>query len=369
MVDYDALLERTRQLQPGVFHEPKRDLVLFAHRFFRRSLSHRNSLNQYVLRSFHRAATAGEVTARLRLDPSLLGHPGSARDIMELEYWHGPRFDDDISTIPAGVAEHASDEREKFFSAVSKTHIWWKDPEERRREDTGPCMVRTFEIEELVEDPSPGLAENVFGCRYAHAEYDIEQVAISHFDGAIRAYEGDVYLARLDRLIDRAGKHADYTKLFRLDGLIPVATWKRVLTDFYRGNGLVPEYLGALSELPPQPIDDADAPVDAATLPALSAYVGLALSDGPADPGRHLLMDLKFDRSDARCSFAEIGRGHLAESMRQWCVNGDARLLCAESTTVNLSTIVLARNPPASGGRKWLTRWRMLFTRKQRQVA
>jgi hypothetical protein len=40
LVDYRALLKRMAQVQPGLFHDPKRDLLLFAHRFFRRSLSH-----------------------------------------------------------------------------------------------------------------------------------------------------------------------------------------------------------------------------------------------------------------------------------------------------------------------------------------
>lgn len=62
-----------KQIQPGVFYDPQRDLVLFAHRFFRRSLSHRNKLNDYFLLSFHSTATelGATVTSRLRLDPDV----------------------------------------------------------------------------------------------------------------------------------------------------------------------------------------------------------------------------------------------------------------------------------------------------------
>lgn len=33
-------------------------------------------------------------------------------------------------------------------------------------------------------------------------------------------------------------------KLFRFDGSLPILRWKRLLSDYYRGNPLVPEYLG-----------------------------------------------------------------------------------------------------------------------------
>ena len=42
LTDYRELLRRTKQVQPGVFHDADRDLLFFAHKFFRRSLSHRN---------------------------------------------------------------------------------------------------------------------------------------------------------------------------------------------------------------------------------------------------------------------------------------------------------------------------------------
>ena len=34
LVDFETLLKRMPQVQPGLFHDPRRDLLLFAHRFF-----------------------------------------------------------------------------------------------------------------------------------------------------------------------------------------------------------------------------------------------------------------------------------------------------------------------------------------------
>lgn len=243
LTDYCALVARMKRLQPGVFLDSERGLVLFAHRFFRRSLSHLNKLNDYFLESFETIAQESSLNSRLRLDPDLLGLGETVHDLIEREYWHGPKFSDDVVSIPPGSSEHKASEQVRFYEGVDRTHFWWKIPEAR---DQGGIEVgfRTFEIEELIENVSGGLSDERYGCRYAHAEFSPAVSAITHFDGAIRAYSFEAYLDRIEKMIDRAGKHSEYTKLFRFDGSLPVQHWKRLLSDFYRGNPLIPEYLG-----------------------------------------------------------------------------------------------------------------------------
>lgn len=242
LTNYRALVTRMKRLQPGVFLDQERGLVLFAHRFFRRSLSHLNKLNDYFLASFEMTAKEGSLNPRLRLDPDLLGHAQTVLHLMEREYWHGPKFSDDVVSIPPGSSEHKASERVRFFEGVDKTHFWWKKPEARDQGET-EVGYRTFEVEELIENASGGLLNERYGCRYAHAEFSPALSAITHFDGAIRAYPADAYLERIEKTIDRAGKHSEYTKLFRFDGSLPIQSWKRLLSDFYRGNPLIPEYL------------------------------------------------------------------------------------------------------------------------------
>lgn len=343
LVDFTYLTTRTRQLQPGVFHERERDILLFAHRYFRRSLSLRNSLNAYVLQSFTDAAEKECVNARLRLDPDLIGHPDSARARIELEYWHGPKYDDDIAVIPAGVAEHKSSEGDRHYSRIDKTQIWWKEPETRSPSGL-PRQIRTFEIEELIEDESPGLADGMYGCRYAHAEYDMAEGILSHFDGAIRAYTSDAYLERIERRIDRAGKHAGYTKLFRLDGALPVVTWKRVLTDWYRGNRLIPEYLGA----PQEDLAEAQTPPEPrkpTRPPALSALLCLEKAPPRSTAFTRLVPDQIIESDGKPVSAAEIGQGAVAVLMGQW-VDSSTTRISAKNTGANLARILLPDDKP-----------------------
>lgn len=364
LVDYRALLARTRLIQPGVFHEAKSDLLIFAHRFFRRSLAHPNSLNGYALTSFHDAATSSErVTGRLRLDPDLVGHPDSEGAVVELEYWRGPPYSDDIATIASGVAEHKARASERLYAGIDRTQIWWKPPEPRRG-GLASHHVRTFEIEELVEEPCPGLDDDAYGCRYAHAEYHLETGMISHFDGAIRAYPGDAYMERIGAAIDRAGKRSDYSKIFRLDGALPVPTWKRLLTDFYRGNRLVPEYLGASPEdlAPPDAAslaDDASAAgVQADTaegeLPALSVHIDIGLTDRSPPTARTVLADRSIRADDETISFAEAGPARIRAFLRQWAKSPPARWGRVVGPVTNVSTLRLP------GGATSRDAWRRL---------
>ena len=203
-----------------------------------------------------------------------------------------------------------------------------------------PYAIRTFEVEELVDGPSFGLGEDRFGCRYAHAEYDLEHSHVSHFDGAIRAYAADPYLDRLDLSIDRAGKQADYTKLFRLDGALAVAAWKRLLSDFYRGNALIPEYLGAPADIasdedPPRP-----RPKGKARVPALAALITLDLDVGaPCRSTPQVLASHRQTFGTINVRMAQIGPGAVAELLAGWLEDKDSCHLSFQDGRHDLSTI------------------------------
>ena len=324
---------RMAQVQPGVFHGRGRNLLLFAHRFFRRSLSHRNKLNDYFLQSFDATARENaDLRARLRLDPDLVGHPKSARNLIELEHWRGPLYSDDIATIPNGVAEHKADEQSRLYEGIDRTQVWWKAPESRRA-DGQAVDYRTFEIEELIENPSGGLGDDQFGCRYAHAEFSADEAAITHFDGSIRAYAWEPYLERIETSIDRAGKRADYTKVFRFDGALAVPYWKRLLSDFFRGNKLIPEYLGAPGEVHEEPAD-MSAQVEDAPLAAL-----ISLEPGSIDGPTHLCAELCQEVAGQIIPYVEIGVGEVEKHIRARMDLSDIVAIGIRDDKLNLSRL------------------------------
>lgn len=315
LTHYRHLRSVLNEIQPGVFHDPSRDLLLFAHRFFRRSLSHRNKLNAEFLQLFAQTINDNpNLFARLRLDPDIIGHPNSAKNLIELEYLRGPYFNNDISKIPPGVTEHKADETTRDMQGVDRTQFWWKSPEMRETTAGKNSNYRTFEVEELIEDASPGLNNEQFGCRYAHAEFSEDEATITHFDGAIRAYFDDAYLNRIATSIDRAGKHSNYSKLFRLDGALPIKSWKELLTYYFRSNKLVPEYLG--TSVSDDNVTATSVSEAGTSIPELAALI--VLEPGELNDSEFVTFpQLTLDLVGKRCGIFELGSGQVANFLRQ----------------------------------------------------
>lgn len=348
LVDMTSFLESVTEVESGVFHDRERDLILFAHPSFRRSLSRRNHLNAYFLDIFRETAADPALGPRLRLDPDMLGLPASARRPIELEYWRGPRFNDDISAIPNGVAEHKASNRKRELEGIDKTQIWWKAPESRTGDVAEQVQnFRTFECEELIENPSQGLGDDIFGCRYAHAEYNAERQVISHFDGAIRAYDGDAYLARIEASIDRAGKQAQYTKLFRFDGALSVDAWKRLMTGYYRGNNLIPEYFGedqeeaSTSEPPESGQGEVIAPLGLGASD-LSALVSFHLPRN--DAGVQMISQDSIQLGRNPFDVVELGDGAVSQYIKVHCDLSQIVTIVPPDGVLNLSPLTIGQD-------------------------
>jgi hypothetical protein len=232
--DKDGLvsIRALKPISPGVFAID--GLLLFAHPFLRRSLSRFNTLNTQFLSQLNGLVRQNDLDVRVALDSDMVGLARTHHEYEELQYWFGPHFNNDISTIPLGVTRHEASDEDRFFAAVSRTEFWWYDQGD----------ARTFECEELQNIPSCGVGNGKYGCRFVHSIASSDQKTFQHADGAIRLYDEAAMIQRLDVDLKIAGRKTEYTKLWRVDGRMPVATWKRLISDYYRGNTLIGEYLG-----------------------------------------------------------------------------------------------------------------------------
>lgn len=229
--DKDGLvpLASLETLVPGVY---QRDgLLFFAHKYFRRSFSVLNSLNHEFLKLLQQINTENpDLEIRIALDTDMVGLADTFRSKIELEYWWGPKFNDNLNEIPLGITRHNSDEKNNLFHGISQTEFWWHSQN----------GIKTLEIEELRDIPSYGVGSDYFGCRYIHSMLRKP----GHLDGAIRMYDLESMIERIDGNIQSFGRHSSYTKLWRIDGDLDVSTWKELITHYYRDNYLVGEYLG-----------------------------------------------------------------------------------------------------------------------------
>jgi hypothetical protein len=272
--DKDGLvpMRSLQPIQPGLYR--RGPLVVFAHPYFRRSLSRLNNLNGELLLNLEGIAAEGRITVKVRLDDDAVGLSDQCIPPIEMQYWRGPHFDDDLGSIPPGVTQHEADARQRLFSLVCRTEYWWQS----RMNDLLHRREHIFEAEELRDHYTFGSHEDRYGCRYIHSVIDEATNAIEHLDGAIREYTDDGLLERLDRDIAHAGRHAAYTKCWRVDGPLGLSVWKTLIYHHFRDNPLVGEYFGMTGEPVGRVIIPPAQPPKSRVVPHAGAAVGVRVA-------------------------------------------------------------------------------------------
>ncbi|RED44150.1 hypothetical protein [Seonamhaeicola aphaedonensis] len=215
----------------GVFLHNSLPLCIYAHNFFRRSLSRHNNFHFIFLDELMSFQNNDDITIKLALDWDLIGYSPTFLQSMEYEYWFGPKYNDDISKIQRGLTKHSCSEFEREYYGISTTEFFWKDNEN----------LKEFELEELRENDAPTM-DDFFGCRYMHSIYDTTKSTFVHFDGAIRGYNSDLYFERIDQNMTDFGRRSEYKKLFRIDGKLELSNWKSLITNYMQDNPLIYEY-------------------------------------------------------------------------------------------------------------------------------
>lgn len=234
LIFLDVLLKRFEYLGQGIFKDRQQDLSIFCHQYFRRNLSHINNFHFEFLDRFMTLQKESGIRLRIALDNNLIGLASSFHMREELEYSWGPKYTDEITNIRLGVTHFKCDDRQKLFSGISGMQFWWKKDDHER----------LLEAEELRDNPTEGSRSDRYGCRYVHSIYDTAQGKFGHFDGAIRMYDTNGMIGRLEKQINKAGKNSIYTKLFRIDGNLELSRWKSLITFYFQGNPLTYEYFG-----------------------------------------------------------------------------------------------------------------------------
>lgn len=232
----EHLLEVFNYCGQGVFKSKHNQLSVVLHSFFRRSYSIYNNYNFGFLDKLFEVYNNGNHSVKVRLDTNLIGYAPSWRQSHEYEFWYGPKYNDDIESIPEGLTRYESDEIDKVYTNIKSTEFIWQ------KKDDGKQYQ--FEMEEVTDAEAPTLGKNTYGCRYLHALYDFAHKEFNHFDGAIRCYDLENMIKRIDTPMNQMGHQAEYTKIFRIDGHISLDLWKSLITQYLCSNHSVYDYFG-----------------------------------------------------------------------------------------------------------------------------
>lgn len=244
LIPLQTILDEFTYLGEGVFKHKHSECCLFAHSYFRRSQSVYNNFHFYFLNELLSLAGNKDICIKLCLDENMIGYAPSFRSPMELEFHWGPKFNDDIASIKHGITRHECDAYERSFCGITSTEFYWKTDEHEK----------TFELEELKDDPTPTSEIETYHCRYMHSIYDTSLQTFVHFDGAIRSYGLEQMYERIGVDFLTYGRKAVYKKLFRIDGKLPLHSWKLLVTHYMQDNPLIYEYFGVGEEREAQKI-------------------------------------------------------------------------------------------------------------------
>jgi hypothetical protein len=337
--DADGLIEiaKLQLIGPGVYRHG--EFALFAHRYFRRTATPANTLNIPFLAALHKMPS--HLRPRIALDPDMIGLASSYRPHLEHQYWWGPRFDDDLARIQPGVSQHGATDVERFFTGIERTDFRWGDRDGER----------IFEVEELRATRTFDLRSISYACRYAHSIV-FDQGDVGHFDGAVRIYDDAAHEARRFDDIAHAGRASDYRKLWRLDGEIPVPVWKRLLSDYFRDNHLIGEYLGAapaarFGPIPPPDENQTrrkDLPASFRIERGSGVRIGLSFRTLPEEPATlHIWPGKLLEIDGQRTPLVEADTLELVKLMaregRRLEIDPATVLVAIEDMDINLATV------------------------------
>lgn len=223
----------------GYFSSLHTPFSIMVHPYLRRNMNRSNNYIPGLLQTLLGTKFDWEgCTIRLRIDEDCIMLNKHVIPLQERERWFGKDFTEDIERIAAGVAQYSH----QFCGDTNITEYNWENKKNG---------VIQLEVEEVHEGEKYEIEDGIFGCKYLHSTYDKNAKRFDHFDGAVRKYSKEQLDERHHITIDKFCTDLPYTKLFRIDGNIPLDRWKQLIGFYLIYNTTVAEYFSTKSTVSP----------------------------------------------------------------------------------------------------------------------
>jgi hypothetical protein len=235
--DDDNLLILDDELELVELGVRYKHIVLYYHPFFRRGFG--GSLNNPFLSNFRDLYNKAKSTNsfRIKIDPDIYLPESNCTPYIKFEFdtWYGPGFSESRLADPyyVGFTKLGRNINSLFYhnNNLEETQFYWKYKD----------GVKTFESEELLDINKPQTPD-YFLTRYSHAEWNISEKNIQHFDGAVKVYSQSEYMQRRPQNMPEILKVEKYFKMFRIDGTTILKDWIESLGYYYWQNEMLIEY-------------------------------------------------------------------------------------------------------------------------------
>jgi len=220
-----------------VFNETK---LIFPHQFLRR-FYHANFVG---IPPLLKKALNKNLKVKVRLDPFRETTANFYQDLVEADYWHGPKFSEKLlqDKKTEGMTLHKSLGIYGLSYHVQATIF---------RTKMKGDSIREFMIEEYCplidpwDNKSCGVGKKYCIQKFAHFNYDQNKKVITHLDGAIRVFEikeYQKYFEQIEQDHDVDDKIGVRHKLFLVEGNISEEFGKDLLIEWFRYNPHIIEY-------------------------------------------------------------------------------------------------------------------------------
>ena len=249
--DFAQLTKIYNQLPfPGYLSGEGGKFMLMAHPHFRRAYDGESCFAPSFIERFWKLRLPN-IKPLIALDSDRMRINMDYKMYMEFDMWQGAKFKQDVSSISDGIVQLRPplgiDEMmvRMFFADTELLDIKWATAWSTQDNQ----YVKSFYAEEFktIDETIEIDGTEYLPAKYIHAEYLMDSGYFKHFDGAIHYYTYDDYALRIKVDLNYNKKNeykikADSIKLFRIDGIIDVATWIELTSHFFTGDPLILEY-------------------------------------------------------------------------------------------------------------------------------
>jgi len=224
------------------------NVLIYPHQFFRRFYS----ANFVGMPSLLKKAQEQNARVYIRLDPFRETQPNRYQEIMEFDYWYGPRFSDSLLTD-----RHKNDRT--LHTSNGYYCLSYDVKFTAFRTKMMDHLIREFMIEEYCPlalpygEKSPGIGEKFCIQKFAHFAYDQDKKYFTHLDGAVRVFTVSEYKTIFETMAsgsDPGDKIGNRHKMFLAEGQLNTELVKELITEWFRYNPHIQEYFSG-SNIPP----------------------------------------------------------------------------------------------------------------------
>jgi len=231
-----------RKIASGLLYD--KNYVALAHPYFRRQFcKDANYAPRFIDLYWH--FTNEKIDLNIALDLDRVRVNTDECVYFERDTWYGAQFNGDILKIQDGPSKLAAP---LFLNEFENSFIF-KDNYALNINWNTKNKMKVFQAEEFKNERVFLEHENekFYPARYLHAVYNLDKNCFVHFDGAVHLYTENEYFLRRDSDFNYIFKNdmqikSKSTKLFKMDGEIPVDIWIEFSSQYFTGNPLIIEY-------------------------------------------------------------------------------------------------------------------------------